>query len=427
MTLRFPRLPDVLVAILSFFLANMPAMITVLWLIPGLVYMEAVAWMMLAIAVGWLGVRGGLLPSLRLAFGKSWIILPFAALAGTSIIWSDYWQISLARWITLLCTVAVGAYLGLRLDLSRFIRLLSIFGVLVLLVAAIVVVLAPSQGIMNYYIIQGAWKGLYWHKNHMGLIAALFCVVFLFEAFRDRPSRWKSEWFWALCYLSALLFTYESGSVAAYAVLIGLHVGLVLFLGFLRIRSRLRILHYASFALIAVLAVALLLANSDRVFGLFNRNSTLTGRIPMWGHLFDVYLSRRPLIGYGFNAFWYIDVHRTTMQQLAGYPDPIVISDNGFIDILMNTGYVGLALFLVFYLGLWFISAKYAWTSSSLLGLFPLTVMAYTLLANVSWSLLFENEGFLLLIMIGLMFRLSSGAPEPLGPNAVAEAGFRPA
>jgi O-antigen ligase len=131
----------------------------------------------------------------------------------------------------------------------------------------------------------------------------------------------------------------------------------------------------------------------------------------MWGYLFETYLSKRPFLGYGFNAFWYIDSYRVAIGKAAGYPDPIVIADNGFIDILINTGYIGLILFLIFYFGAWWRSIKYASKAKDINGLFPVILMTYTALANVSWSVMFENESFFMLVMLAVLFRVSANAP----------------
>ena len=132
----------------------------------------------------------------------------------------------------------------------------------------------------------------------------------------------------------------------------------------------------------------------------------------MWTNLFNIYISERPLFGYGFNAFWYIDTHHVLLQQASGYPDPIVISDNGFIDILVNTGFIGLFLFLIFYVGVWWRTIKYAGKGLSINGFFPLILMVFTLLANISWSLIFENESFFMLLMIIFLFYISKDKAE---------------
>jgi O-antigen ligase len=305
--------------------------------------------------------------------------------------------------------VIAGGYVGLRYSLKEIFDLLSVFGVYILLISTIFVLLIPDIGIMNYYIIQGAWKGVFWHKNHMGLFATFINILFLMNIITAWEARTKNIRLWILLYLFSLVFLYQSDSVAAYMATILLYA--LIFLGwvFLRFRERIQRRHYLSLGLLGLIAVTLLFANLDRVFGLFNRNTTLTGRIPMWTFLFNEYIEKRPLTGYGFNAFWYIPAHQVATQLAAGYPDPIIIADNGFIDILVNTGYVGLTLFLVFYMGLWWRSLEYAWKARNLYELLPFVVMAYTLIANISWSLIFENEGFFMLVMMAVLFGMSRG------------------
>lgn len=408
-------------ALMSLLSSNLSAMISWVWLVPGLVYFETFWWLILALLAIWMLRRNNDLSPLWVGLARNWIILPFLAFSGFSVLWSVFWQVSLSRWLILGATVIVGASIGIRLSVRQIVRLLSIFGGLVLVLSGAVILLAPRYGIMNYYDIQGAWKGLFWHKNHMGLIAAFFVIVFLIELIGAMQSRAKSVGLWGILYLISLVFTYKTDSVAAYLVVIILHAAILLFLVYLRVRAGLHAYHYGVLLAIAALTLIALYSNMDRVLGAFNRNPTLTGRVPMWGHLFDIYVSKRPISGYGFNAFWYIEAHRITMQQVAGYPDQIVISDNGFIDILVNTGYLGLALFLVFYAGLWGRSIVRALVVTGVDGLFPLILMAYTLLANVTWSLLFENESFFMLTMIAIMFALSR-RPSPAGTWPAAAA-----
>ena len=127
----------------------------------------------------------------------------------------------------------------------------------------------------------------------------------------------------------------------------------------------------------------------------------------MWSYLFDNYISRRPFVGYGFNAFWYIKAYQEDVQRAAGYPDPIIIADNGFIDILVNTGYLGLFLFMVFYVWAGWRSVQYSIHAKDIINLFPALLMLFTTIANITWSLLFENEGFFLLMMISVLFSIS--------------------
>jgi exopolysaccharide production protein ExoQ len=392
------------------FLSNSLVIAYAFWIVPLLVVIDSIFWLLLTPFIFLLLLKRNMISVFVQVLKKNWIILPFIIFSGLSTIWSVHWQVSLHRWLVLLCTILAGGYLGLRYNFKEITRILSVFGIYVLFLSSMLVFLFPDIGIMNYYIIQGAWQGLYWHKNHMGLVATFISILFLISLLNSLQSKEKNIFLWGGLYIYSLFFIYQTDSVAAYLTMILLHGLVILGLVLLKYRGKIRKIHYMVFMLVLLIASLILTMNLDHFFGVFNRNTTLTGRIPMWAYLFDFYINNRPLFGYGFNAFWYLDSHRVSTQQIAGYPDPILIADNGFIDILVNTGYIGLFLFLLFYIGVWWRSIQYAINAHNINGLFPVILMSFTLLANISWSLLFENESFFLLNMVAVLFCVSSNA-----------------
>jgi O-antigen ligase len=78
------------------------------------------------------------------------------------------------------------------------------------------------------------------------------------------------------------------------------------------------------------------------------RNTTLTGRTDLWGATVASIL-QRPWLGYGFNAFW-------EGMQGASYSVITTVgwyvrhSHNGFIDLSLDLGMLGLATFVTGYL-----------------------------------------------------------------------------
>ena len=405
----YPQPLELMIVFVSFVFSNISAIVGVYWLVPPLVLGIAIIWIIFAVISVWMLRKYNILSLPLKNLKKNWIIFPFLVFAGCSIFWSVHWEISFYRWLTLLTTIVTGAFIGLRYGLKELLKLLSIFGLFILFLNTILVYLMPSIGIMDYYIIQGAWRGLYWHKNHMGFIVTFINLLFLINLIDAYKSKGQLKYIWGLLYLFTLFFLYQTDSVGAYLSTIFVHGVILLGLIWLKFRCKFRRVHVIIVGVLLIIAAIIIFTNTDLIFGMFNRSSSLTGRIPMWSHLFNFYFSKKPLTGYGFNAFWYIPSHRINMQQAAGYPDQIIIADNGFIDILVNTGYIGFILFSVFYVGLWWRSIKYAVKASDIIGLFPIALMAYTLIANVSWSLIFENEGFFMLIMISVMFCLSKG------------------
>jgi O-antigen ligase len=398
---------DLLLVFGFLFLSNATAFFFVVWIVPEIVFMELVVWLIFTAFSIWILKSSNRASDFWENLRRNWVILPFLVFSGLSIFWSIYWEVSLYRWLILVCTVIAGGYIGLRYGVREIVRLLSVFGLYILLLSLVVILFMPKFGVMNYYIIQGAWKGIFWHKNHMGMIAAFVNVLFFINLVYSFQAEGKRDLFWGSLYLFSLFFLYQTDSVAAYFTTIFLHGLIFLAILFLKFKDKLRPAHYLAFIAAVAFAAFVLYLNIDFLFGAFNRNASLTGRIPMWGHLFDTYFRTHPILGYGFNAFWYIEPYRVEMALAVGYPDQIVIADNGFIDILINTGYLGLGLFLVFYLGAWRRSIKCAIKAVDINGFFPLILMAYTLVANISWSLIFENEGFFMLVMIAILFCVS--------------------
>ncbi len=419
---RFQKFLDQLLLYSLFFLSNVSAFFYLAWLTPDFVFLEVVFWLIVAVIAVWILNKYGLASTFFEGCRRNWFIFPFLVFSGFSILWSVYWQVSLSRWLILICTIMTGGYIGLRYNIREIVKFLSIFGIFVLSLSSIFVFFLPHIGVMDYYIIQGAWKGLYWHKNHMGIIATFINILFLINLIDSLRSKDGRSLLWGLLYLYSLLFVYQTDSVGSYIATLFLHGVIFLALFLLKFREKLNKSHYLIFLAVLTLTFLVLFMNVEHFFALFNRSTSLTGRIPMWTHLFETYFNTRPLWGYGFNAFWYIEPYRVEIGLAAGYPDPIVIADNGFIDILINTGYVGIILFALFYFGAWWRSVKYANKAKDINGFFPIILMSYTLMANISWSVIFENEGFFMLVMIAVLFCISGGAPTQNKCNEEVEA-----
>jgi exopolysaccharide production protein ExoQ len=407
------RTSDPLLVFNLFFFSNASAFFFLFWLSPEYILFEFLIWFVLAGISVWILNRDNLVSNFFDGLKRNWTILPFLIFAGLSIFWSISREISLYQWLTLIFTVIAGGYIGLKHDLKKIIELLSVFGIFILFFGVVLVTFVPDVSVMHYYNIQGAWKGMYWHKNHLGLIATFFNILFLINTIYSLQSKAKQKTIllWGLLYLVSLVFVYQSDSVAAYLTTLFLHGVVLLALFLLKFGSKIRRAHYLIFLGLLGVSAFLLFSNLESIFGLFNRNTSLTGRVPMWTYLFDAYISNRPLGGFGFNAFWHLRSHQVAVQQVAGYPDPIIIADNGFIDIIANTGYIGLGLFLIFYLSAWWRSIAFATKARDIIGVFPVILMSYTLVANISWSLLLESERFFMLLMISVLFSIS-GRPQ---------------
>jgi O-antigen ligase len=126
-------------------------------------------------------------------------------------------------------------------------------------------------------------------------------------------------------------------------------------------------------------------------------------------------VSQRPWWGYGFGAFWTFDSFRENVRQHIGWASQPLIGDNGFLDILLHVGVVGLLIFLIVLVIAFIRSFRYAISHRTLEGFFPLIIMIYAVFANISFSLFAETEVFVwFLIVVVLFMTMDSPGKEPL-------------
>jgi exopolysaccharide production protein ExoQ len=128
---------------------------------------------------------------------------------------------------------------------------------------------------------------------------------------------------------------------------------------------------------------------------------TLTGRLPLWDALIPM-VAQHPWLGAGFSAFWNPE-NLYLMERVVGFP--VVAAHNGFLEELLNTGAVGLFLFMAFWVTTMAV-VYYRARQNDTLGWIALLFMIYYLLSNLTTSLMqeyLEVPFLVVFIVIGIM------------------------
>jgi exopolysaccharide production protein ExoQ len=80
---------------------------------------------------------------------------------------------------------------------------------------------------------------------------------------------------------------------------------------------------------------------SDAIITSLGRSKDLTTRVPMWEMLLN--LDMNPMLGVGYESFWSGD----RMIQIWRTHPGIIQAHNGYLDLYLNVGLIGLMLFLI--------------------------------------------------------------------------------
>jgi O-antigen ligase len=257
-----------------------------------------------------------------------------------SVAWSVNPGVSLRRGAALLGAVILGSYAGLRFELKDMLRLMSYLAGIVLIGSLALAVVAPSLG-LDY---EGRLRGVFAHKNALGSFAALSLLVLVARLsemnYRSTRVAVGDAALAVLC-LGCMAIAHSTAVVPVVAV------GLVL----LPIARLIRTADAGVLALVpvaaalAIMALAAAAFNAGAIAEMLGKDSDISGRTLVWDFVIQMLL-QRPWLGYGFGAFWAgFDSPGSVFwaTQHVGVPH----AHNGYLQLAVDAGGIGLALFLV--------------------------------------------------------------------------------
>jgi O-antigen ligase len=327
----------------------------------------------------------------------------FILLAMASILWSIDPIVTLFRGLELSCTALVAAYIGLRYRPEQFMEILFWFGTGLFIVSIALVFGAPKTGTMYWAPFNGAWRGFFWHRNHLASITALLSAIYLCRILLALQTRNRNGFLDGFFYLLSWVILYFANSATGYIIVLVLHVFVFFVWVWLKISQRLQWTHYALFFGSGLILSVLVLSNLDLVFGLFNRDPTMTGRLGLWKNELQL-ASQHLWFGHGFGAVWTSDSFREEIRRLVGWTSQPLIGDNGYLDILLHLGILGLGFFILVLLIATIRSFRFALDRKTLPAFFPLLVMIYAYFANITFSMFAETEVFVWSLIIAVLF-----------------------
>jgi exopolysaccharide production protein ExoQ len=268
---------------------------------------------------------------------KLFVLIPLLAVASTS--WSQDPSSTLKNSVYLGINVLFAFYLYERFGPQRLLQILLVVGTVSLVLSIALSVFIPGYGVDNA-VGNNAWRGIYNTKNACAAMTTFFLAGAFYAPSLTLLGRlWRRVY---VCLSLVLIFMSKSATSDILVVLLLIYVVTV------KLTQRLRASDRAMATVLAILLMGAMVVSAipslSQILDAFGKSSTLTGRTSIW-HSAMAAVFKRPLLGYGYMAFW---------QPFSGRVNSVFLENrwsvsgahNGFLEVWLSLGAIGLALVL---------------------------------------------------------------------------------
>jgi exopolysaccharide production protein ExoQ len=269
-----------------------------------------------------------------------------------SIIWTDIPYISFKRWIRELNAVVMAFMIASEPNPRQVLESLFRKTIYVLIPYSVLLIkYYPNFGVMYSWSGGQMWTGICQHKNGLGRL----CLISIFFLIWTLIRRWLGRDISVTGYQTTIevfililtLWLLKGSDSYSATSLVALAAGIATFVSLLWMKKH--GIKIGSIMLMAIITFVIgfgitTVLVGGSTMGTFSsslgRDSTLTGRTDIWAALLPVAM-QHPFFGSGFGGFW------TTLTR-----DKFQISEchNGYLEIILELGFVGILFFSIFML-----------------------------------------------------------------------------
>lgn len=340
----------------------------------------------------------------------------FLLWAFLSIFWSAFPLVSFKRWVQIfgaaLIFTAFFLNTGSPKDGWKYLRAVAFAYVAVTIIS----ILVWSEAWDPQF--PGSWRGLAPQKNQLGQLM-LISIVAAASGIKtgSGAGKWISAAFLAASVI-LLLGTRSMTAILVFLFLAGLAA--VFYLG--KLLGSQSIARFLAGSFLIIGAVSLAMAqwiDSDflaRIFELLGKDTTFSSRTLLWQSML-ARIAGHPVLGCGYGAFW-VEGSRTLLFMHEEFIWRPIQAHNGYLDILNETGAVGLFLVVVV-IGAYFIRVRKTNEAS-----FYLWLVLASLINNIQESSLFRlNEAMGVVFTLGYLALFAAQQQELRSGAAATSAG----
>jgi exopolysaccharide production protein ExoQ len=338
------------------------------------------------------------------------LTLLLLALILLSALWSRAPDITWRRSIAMLATSTFGWYLVARYPGRDILKLLAI-------AIGIGGLLSLYYGVMDPAAVRmpgsTEWRGVFDNKNALARVVVLGGVVcLLLRVDRVRPA-WVL-WGGMGLFVSLLAMSQSMTGLLALAIL----VALTHFSNTLRLRLTILVPLIIA-AVMALVTGAIWLHTHAAVMATqVGRDVTLTGRTDLWAEAL-IMIRRHPLLGYGYGGFW-----RGWLGDSGEFWSAVrwqaPHAHNGLVDLTLDLGIVGLAIFLAGLVTALARAVARARALRSASSTAPLVILSFVIFYNITESSLLRHNTVFWLAYVVAVSLASNGGEKITSPGTAA-------
>ncbi|HEX5235969.1 MAG TPA: O-antigen ligase [Silvibacterium sp.] len=269
--------------------------------------------------------------------------LGLAILAVLSTEWSQFPLYTVRRSLPFALAGILGLYLAVRFPVRRQLGILRVTMVALAAGTVVMALAFPKLGLDASAGHHANWQGVFTQKNACGRMMVLATAVLLAD--------WKTSWQRLASAALFVLVMLMSGSRSAWLVegaLIALWGALIVAK---RFDMKSRLIGIAGAFLLLPVVAGVMYFSLPAMLTWMGRDATLSGRTLIWKQVW-IYVMRQPWLGWGYDGFWH-GTQGEAFHVVAAVRFMVFHAHNGFLEIWLELGAVGLALFALSYLRAW--------------------------------------------------------------------------
>lgn len=261
-----------------------------------------------------------------------------------SIIWSENSNTTFYKSFQLLSTTFFAIQVALRYELNDFLKKFEFFLWVIVILSMFYIVFFPTIGIENGFH-EGSWKGIFGQKNTFGIILMFLMTIRISKIMTNEGKINKLNILLIPIIFYLIIKTGSSTALIVTLIIFLLAIITIIF----KVLSKILLVTITaiSFSFLGVLFLLVEVLNiKGDLLKFFGRDSTLTGRTAIWETIQNIFISEKPILGYGFGLFWSsTSPYINQFQEIIKFKT--ITSHNGYLDLVLDIGLFGAALILI--------------------------------------------------------------------------------